>query len=125
MFHDIEHFGERRNQKMTRMFNPPHPGGMLAEELECLGISAREFARGIGVAPSSVTRILNEKGPITPEMAVRIAKALKGPDARMWLRMQADYDLWQAEHRIDTSAIKSYKAPHQATAKHASRKTNS
>ena len=50
---------------MTRMFNPHHPGAMIAEELDSLGVSAREFALYIGVAPSSVTRILNEKGPIT------------------------------------------------------------
>lgn len=90
---------------MTRMFNPPHPGAILAEELECLGISAREFARHIGVAPSSVTRILNEKGPISADMAVRISAALKGPDADMWLRMQANHDAWQAERRVDISNI--------------------
>ena len=90
---------------MTRMFNPPPPGAFLAEELECLGVSAREFARHIGVAPSSVTRILNEEGPISPDMAVRIAAALKGPDADMWLRMQANHDAWQAEHRVDVSNI--------------------
>ena len=53
---------------MARMFNPPHPGRMVAETLEYLGISAREFARHIGVAPSTVTRIIKEKSPITPEM---------------------------------------------------------
>mgnify|MGYP002515651239 FL=1 len=90
---------------MTRMFNPPHPGAMVAEELDSLGMSAREFARYIGVAPSSVTRILNEKGPITPDMAVRIAAALKGPNVEMWLRMQANFDAWQAEQRIDISHI--------------------
>lgn len=60
---------------MARMFNPPHPGRMVAETLEYLGISAREFARHIGVAPSTVTRIIKEKSPITPEMAVRISAA--------------------------------------------------
>ena len=54
---------------MARMFNPPHPGRMVAETLEYLGISTREFARHIGVAPSTVTRIIKEKSPITPEMA--------------------------------------------------------
>ena len=49
---------------MARMFNPPHPGRMVAETLEYLGISAREFARHIGVAPSTVTRIIKEKSPI-------------------------------------------------------------
>lgn len=93
---------------MSKMFNPPHPGAILAEELECLGISAREFARHIRVAPSSVTRILNEEGPITPEMAVRIAKAIEGPDADMWLRMQASYDAWQASQKVDVSYISRY-----------------
>ena len=83
---------------MARMFNPPHPGEILAEELEQLGVSARDFARHIGVAPSSVTRILNEKGPITPEMAVKISAALTGPDPSTWLAMQADFDAQQAEN---------------------------
>ena len=90
---------------MARMFNPPHPGRMVAETLEYLGISAREFARYIGVAPSTVTRIIKEKSPITPEMAVRISAAISGPSPEAWLAMQADYDAWQAEHSIDISHI--------------------
>ena len=74
---------------MARMFNPPHPGRMVAETLEYLGISAREFARHIGVAPSTVTRIIKEKSPITPEMAVRISAAISGPSPEAWLAMQA------------------------------------
>lgn len=58
---------------MVKMFNPLHPGGVLAEELEFLGVSTRNFASHIGVAPSSVTCILNEKGPITPKTTVRIS----------------------------------------------------
>lgn len=90
---------------MTRMYNPPHPGSILREELEALGISSREFARHIGVAPSTVTRILNEESPITPDMAVKLFAAIGGPTASTWLSMQADYDAWQAEHRVDTSRI--------------------
>ena len=79
---------------MARMFNPPHPGRMVAETLEYLGISAREFARHIGVAPSTVTRIIKEKSPITPEMAVRISAAISGPSPEAWLAMQADVRRW-------------------------------
>ena len=93
---------------MTKMFNPPHPGSILFEELECLGVSAREFAHNLGVSPSSITRILNESSPITPEMAVRLAAALPGPKAQTWLDLQSDYDLWQAEQRIDVSHIQRY-----------------
>lgn len=96
---------------MPRMFNPPHPGRMLAEELEYLGISARNFARNIGVSTSTVTRILNGERPITPDMAVRISAALPGPSPEVWLAMQTDYDVWQAEHRIDVSSITRYEVP--------------
>ena len=88
---------------MARMFNPPHPGAILAEQLESLSISARDFARHIGVAPSSVTCILNEKEPITAEMAVRISAALPGPEPSTWLALQADYDTWQAQNSEYTS----------------------
>ena len=90
---------------MTRMFNPPHPARMLAENLEYLGISASQFARHIGLAPSSITHLLREECPITPDMAVRISAAMPGPSPETWLAMQGDYDAWQAEHRIDVSNI--------------------
>lgn len=93
---------------MTKMFNPPHPGSILSEELEYLGVSAREFARNLGVSPSSITRILNETSPITPAMAIRISAALSGPKPQIWLKLQSDYDLWQAEQQIDVSHIRGY-----------------
>ena len=91
---------------MSRMYNPPHPGILLQEELEFLGISASQFARHIGVSPSTITRILKEESPITPDTAVRISAAIEGPSAETWLKMQADYDAWQAEHRINISNIR-------------------
>ena len=90
---------------MNKMFNPPHPGTIVAESVEALGLSAREFARHLGVAPSSVTRVFNGKGPSTPEMAVRISAVMPGPRAATWLAMQAEYDAWQAEKRVDLSTI--------------------
>lgn len=90
---------------MNKMFNPPHPGTIVAESVEALGLSAREFARHLGVAPSSVTRVFNGKGPITPELAVRISAVMPGPRAATWLAMQAEYDAWQAEKRVDLSTI--------------------
>lgn len=84
---------------MAEMFNPPHPGSILAEELEHLGVNADDFARQIGIASDLMTRILTEKEPITPEIAQKISKALKAPDASTWLAMQADYDAWQAKKR--------------------------
>ena len=85
------------------MFNPPHPGRMIADSLEYLGISAREFARNLGVSLTSITQILNQECPISPEMAVRISAALPGPSASVWLAMQADYDAWSTARSIDSS----------------------
>ena len=84
---------------MEKMCNPPHPGGILSEELEHLGVSADDFAKQIGVATDLMTRILTENGPITPEIAQKISAVLKGPSASTWLAMQADYDAWHAKKR--------------------------
>lgn len=81
------------------MFNPPHPGGILPEELEHLGVSADDFARQIGVASDLMTKVLTEKEPITPEIAQKISQVLKAPRASTWLAMQADYDAWHTKKR--------------------------
>lgn len=84
---------------MVRMFNPPHPGGILSEELEHLSISADDFARQISIASDLMTEILSERAPITPEIAQKISEALEGPDASTWLAMQADFNAWHTKKR--------------------------
>ena len=87
------------------MFNPPHPGEFIAETyLTSLGISARTLANALGVATSSVTRILTGQARVTPEMAVRLEAVLKR-SAESWLRMQDAYDLWQARESVDTDDL--------------------
>ena len=84
---------------MVDMFNPPHPGGILAEELEYLDVSVDDFARQMGVPSDLMTEILSERAPITPEIAQKISQALEAPDVSTWLAMQADYDAWHAKKR--------------------------
>ena len=84
---------------MAEMFNPPHPGGILAEELEHLGVNADDFANQIGIASDLMTEILSERAPITPEIAQKISQVLKAPGASTWIAMQADYDAWHAKKR--------------------------
>ena len=84
---------------MDKIFNPPHPGGILAEELEHLSISADDFARQIGIASDLMTEILSERASITPEIAKKISQALEAPDVSTWLAIQADYNAWQAKKR--------------------------
>lgn len=94
-----------------KMFDPPHPGEILGDALEALGLSARQFAAHVGVSPATVTRIVRGEMAISPVMALKLAKAITGPDAAMWLRMQAGYDLWQAEHSTDLTQITRYPVP--------------
>lgn len=81
------------------MFNPPHPGETLREDvLPALDIKVAEFARRLGYARETLSRILHGHAPVSPDLAVRLERAGIGK-ARTWLAIQADWDLWQAEHR--------------------------
>ena len=81
------------------MHNPPHPGETLLEDiLPALGVSATELARRLGFARETLSRIMHGHAPVSPDLAVRLERAGIGT-ARTWLGVQADYDVWQAEHR--------------------------
>lgn len=85
---------------MARMFNPPHPGSILREDiLPDLGLTVTEAAAQLGVSRVQLSRVLNERAGISPDLALRLEQWVTGPRADTWLRMQADYDLWQAEAR--------------------------
>lgn len=77
------------------MFNPPHPGEVLQEYLPG-GTSVTEAAQKIGVSRRALSAILNGRAGISAEMAVRLSKALS-TSADLWLGMQMQYDLWQAQ----------------------------
>lgn len=77
---------------MAKMFDPPHPGGILKEELDCLKVSVFDFAKQIDVDPAYLKSVLDEQALISAEMANRIALAITGPDSSTWLSMQADYE---------------------------------
>jgi addiction module HigA family antidote len=82
---------------MTTMHNPPHPGEALREWLE--EISVTDAAAHLGVARVSLSRLLNGAAGISPEMDLRLAKAL-GTTPGSWLCMQMKYDLWHAQRRF-------------------------
>jgi antitoxin HigA-1 len=80
------------------MFNPPHPGEILREDiLPELAISVTEAARQLGVSRVQFSRFINGHAGISADLAIRLAMWLGG-NAQTWMRMQADYDLWQTEH---------------------------
>jgi addiction module HigA family antidote len=87
------------------MKNPPHPG--LAVRLECLeplGLSVTKGAEVLGVTRQTLNNLVNEKAGISPEMAIRLAKAF-GSRAEVWLGMQMAYDLAQARKHEDKITV--------------------
>lgn len=82
------------------MHNPPHPGEFITEVyLEPNNLSGRELAAKLGVAASTLNRILTGASGVSPEMALRLAKAL-GRSPESWLAMQYNHDLWQARRHV-------------------------
>jgi antitoxin HigA-1 len=97
---------------MSKMFNPPHPGAILADTIlrEDGGITVTALAEKLGMTRTAISRVVNGKAGISPELALRLEKAL-GTSAESWLGMQSAYDLNQAKKkhrqkvdRIETEA---------------------
>lgn len=87
------------------MHNPPHPGVFIQEVyLTPNGMSGRELALQLGVSPSTLNRVLNGVSGVSPEMALRLSKAL-GRSPESWLTMQHNHDLWQARQSVDLTAV--------------------
>ena len=87
------------------MHSPPHPVAFIQEVyLTPNELSGRELALQLGVAASTLNRVLNEASGVSPEMALRLSKAL-GRSPESWLTMQQNYDLWQARQTLNLKAI--------------------
>jgi addiction module HigA family antidote len=82
------------------MFNPHHPGRILKEDLlPKLGIGVTEAAIQLGVSRVALSRVINGRAAISADMALRLEAWMNGPSAETWVRMQAEYDLWQARQK--------------------------
>jgi antitoxin HigA-1 len=85
---------------MAQMFNPPHPGRVLRNTVlrEDGGISVTEFAKHLKVSRVALSRVVNQRAGISPQLAIRLSMALGG-SAESWLNMQVAYDLGQAQRK--------------------------
>lgn len=86
---------------MGRMYNPPHPGETLREDvLPALGLTVTQAAEELGINRVTLSRVLNGKAGVSIDLALRLKAWLDGTTAENWLKGQLAYDLWQAEqHR--------------------------
>ncbi len=86
--------------KMKR--KPTHPGKIIKEDyLLPLSITIKDMAENLGVSRKTLSKIVNEKGSITPEMALRLSMAFDTtPD--LWMNLQRNYDLWCVQNSSTT-----------------------
>lgn len=90
--------------------DPVHPGEILREDiLPAIAVSKTAIAAALQISRQTLYGILNEKQPVTAEMAVRFGK-LFGNGASFWINLQRGYDLAVAERIVDVSEIPTLEA---------------
>ena len=90
------------------MYNPPHPGSILKDAIENVPTTVTDFAAHIGVSRVTLSRVLNCRAGITPEMSIRLSQAFGQESPDIWFKMQNAYDFWQASRakRIKVRRLK-------------------
>ena len=87
-----------RHALISRKRPPTHPGEILKRHyLEPMSVSVSRTAMALGVSRKTVSKIVNERGDVTPDMALRLARAF-GTTPELWMNLQRNYDLWRAFH---------------------------
>ena len=90
------------------MKTPPHPGRSIKDAcLDAVGLNVTEGAKVLGVARHTLSRVLNGRSGVSPEMAIRLEKA-GWSNAGHWLRLQAAYDLAEAREHEDEIHVERY-----------------
>ena len=80
----------------VKLLCPAHPGAILKRQyLEPLKLTVTELAGALRVSRKAVSKLVNERGSLTPDMALRLSKAF-GTTPELWLNLQRNYDLWHA-----------------------------
>jgi addiction module HigA family antidote len=91
------------------MHNPAHPGEILRELIiEPLGLTIIDVAAHLNVSRKTLSKVVNGRGAITPEMSIRLEIAFKKPSADHWLRLQNAHDLWRARQNKRELKVEPY-----------------
>ena len=89
----------------TDRLQPIHPGSILRDELEALGLSARKFAEHIHVPHNAITEIMNGERAVSAQMAIRLGRAFN-TTPQYWMHLQTIYDLKRAAAEMPTEALR-------------------
>ena len=93
---------------MKRNLPPVHPGEILREDyIKERNLTVTEVAKGLGVARANLSAIVNERAGISPELAVKLSEAF-GNTAQFWVNLQKNYELWNAEKKVNRSVIRHF-----------------
>lgn len=93
------------------MYAPAHPGELIKETIEGIRdetgekLTLEEVAAGLQVSRKTLSSIINEKQGISPEMALKLAKAFN-TSADFWIRAQENYDLAKARQKVNTDDVR-------------------
>ncbi|MDH5736703.1 MAG: HigA family addiction module antitoxin [Gammaproteobacteria bacterium] len=93
------------------MHSPSHPGEILKElVLEPLGLTITEASEHLNVSRKTLSKVLNGRGSVTPEMAMRLELVFGKPSAGHWLRLQNAYDLWISRENKSALDVQPYRS---------------
>jgi len=89
-------FGQFQREATMRMHNPLHPGRIIKVAIEAIPMSVTGFAAHIGVSRATLSRVLNGRAGVAPEMSIKVSEAFEQDSPEIWFNLQNDYDFWQA-----------------------------
>jgi len=97
--------------------NPAHPGAIIKDLLiEPLELTITDVSKHLNVSRKTLSKVLNARGSVTPEMALRLELVFEKPSAEHWLRLQNAYDLWATRQKTALLKVKPYHLSHPQTA---------
>lgn len=89
---------------------PSHPGEILSELfIKPRNLTVTEVSEGLGISRPNLSMIINGRGGISPELAVKLAAAFDN-SPEFWVNLQKNYELWHAKQKVDIRKIKHFVA---------------
>ncbi len=89
------------------MKKPAHPGRMIKHSIEASGLNVTDAAKRLDITRQTLSRVINERTAVSPEMAIRVSKAFDSTPEH-WLKIQMAYDLAQMQKKASSIKVKRF-----------------